>query len=200
MRALRADRRAFNLDPRTFTTSLGGLFLFAFDLARIGIDHLLKGMPDSVLIPPSCAVRSLLARKRWGIGRPSPVMTETLDEGLTLFTGLNVIPKRPTLTEYTARCDPHFTGKLMHRWYHAAVRLGFALGEGRSFDLDFPTIPYHGDETRMEKKHYVSKRSRRQRGIRTFLARDAEARIFSYADCTLRKKDQNDAIVHLVDY
>ena len=58
---------------------------------------------------------------------------------------------------------------------------------------------YHGDEALIE-KHFVNKRSRRQRGILTFLARDTEARIFSYADCTLRNEDQNDAILHFVDY
>ena len=199
LQAVRADCRALNLEPRTFTTSFGGLFLFAFDLARMGMDELLQNMPGSALIPAGCAVRSLLALKLWGIGRPSQIMAETLDEGLALFAGLNAIAKRSTLSEYTARCDPHFTGELMHRWYHAAAKLGLSLGGSPSFDLDFHTIPYHGDEALIE-KHYVSKRSRRQRGILTFLARDAEARLFSYADCTLRKEDQNDAILHFVDY
>lgn len=199
LRGVRADRRALSLASRTFSTSFGGLFLFAFDLARIGMDDLFRDMPGSALIPADCAIRSLLALKLWGIGRPSQIMAEALDEGLALFAGLNAIPKRSTLSEYTARCDPHFTGELMHRWYHAAARLGLPMGGGRSFDLDFHTIPYHGDEALIE-KHYVSKRSRRQRGILTFLARDAEARMFSYADCTPRKKDQNDAILRFVDY
>ena len=144
-------------------------------------------------------MRSLLALKLWGIGRPSQVMADTLDPGLTLFTGLNVIPKRSTLTEYTGRCDPHFTGDLLHRWYRAANKLGPSLGGGDSFDLDFHTIPYHGDEALLE-KHFVSKRSRQQRGILTLLARDADARIFAYADCSLRKKDQNRAILQFVEY
>ena len=124
-------------------------------------------------------------------------MAESLDEGLALFAGLNAIAKRSTLTEYTARCDPHFTGELMHRWYHAAATLGVKLGGDRSFDLDFHTIPYHGDDALIE-KHYVSKRSRRQRGILTFLARDADARIFSYADSSLR--NQNDAVLQFARY
>lgn len=199
LRAVAADVRALNLTPRTFQTSFGGLFLFAFDLARLGLDDVLTGLPGSAKIPAGCAVRSLLALKLWGIGRPSQVMAESLDEGLALFAGLNAIAKRSTLTEYTARCDPHFTGELMHRWYHAALKLGVQLGGGRSFDLDFHTIPYHGDDALLE-KHYVSKRSRRQRGILTFLARDADARIFSYADSTLRKKDQNDAVLQFARY
>ncbi len=199
LHAARADRRALNLEPRSFTTTFGGLFLFAFDLARMNTDKLLRDLPGSKLIPAGCAVRSLLALKLWGVGRPSQVMAETLDEGLALFAGLNVIPKKSTLSEYTTRCDPHFTGELINRWYHAAQHLGITLGGERSFDLDFHTIPYHGDPALIQ-KHFVSKRSRRQRGILTFLARDAEACLFSFADGTLRKEDQNNAILQFVDY
>ena len=198
LKGLRADRRRLNLTPRTVTTHFGGLFLFAFDLARIGLNDVLDQMPGSSLIPAREAVLSLLALKLWGIGRPSQVMAETLDEGLALFTGLNAIPKRSTLTEYAARCDLHFTEDLMHRWFHAVASLGLDLGGGQSFDLDFHTIPYHGDQALIE-KHYVSKRSRRQRGIVTFLARDADARLFCYADGTFRKKTRHDAILRYVD-
>ncbi|MDE2730810.1 MAG: hypothetical protein OXI38_05410, partial [Bacteroidota bacterium] len=160
LRGGRADRRALNLDAATFSTSFGGLFLFAFDLARM--EGLFKDFPGSTLIPADCAMRSLLALKLWVIGRPSQVMADTLDPGLAPFTGLNVIPKRSTLTEYTGRCD--FAGDFLHRWHRAANKLGFSLGGGDSFDLDFHTIPYHGDEALLE-KHFVSKRSRQQRGI-----------------------------------
>lgn len=53
------------------------------------------------------------------------------------------------------------------------------LGGDSSFDLDFHTIPSHRKypEASVE-KHDVSKRSRRQKGILAFLARDTEARLF----------------------
>ncbi len=196
-----ADRRKLDLASRTFHTDFAGLFLFAFDLARMQLDPMLiaAGMPGTRMIPAGCAVRSLLALKLSGIGRPSQVMAETLDEGLALFAGLNAIPKRTTLTEYSIQVDPTFAGPLMHQWYHAAAKLADALGPGRSIDLDFHTIPYHGDQALLQ-KHYVSKRSRRQRGVLTMLARDAEARVFCYADATIRKETQNDAIVRFVDY
>ena len=196
-----ADIRKLNLGARTFHTDFAGLFLFAFDLAGMQLDPMLAavGMPGTSMIPAGCAVRSLLALKLSGIGRPSQVMAETLDEGLALFAGLNAIPKRTTLTEYSIQVDPTFAGPLMHRWYHAAAKLADVLGGGKSIDLDFHTIPYHGDQALLQ-KHYVSKRSRRQRGVLTMLARDADARIFCYADATIRKETQNDAILRFVDY
>ena len=198
-RTVTADRRKLDLSERSFHTEFAGLFLFAFDLARMGLDDILEqvGMPRTRMIPADCAVRSLLALKLSGIGRPSQVMAETLDQGLALFAGLNAICKRTVLTEYSIQVDPTFAGPLMHRWYHAAAQLADVVGTGASVDLDFHTIPYHGDQALLQ-KHFVSKRSRRQRGILTMLARDAQAHVFCYADATLRKETQNDAILEFV--
>ena len=148
-----ADCRALDLNPRTFHSDFAGLFLFAFDLARMPLDDILAAvqMPGTKMIPAGCAVRSLLALKLWGIGRPSHVMPETLDEGLAFFAGLNAMPKRTALTEYSVRVDPTFAGPLMHRWYDAAVRLATVMGSGTSFDLDLHTIPYHGHQALLQK-------------------------------------------------
>ena len=199
-RAAVADRAALDLRPRRLRTAFGGLFLFAADLARCDLDGLLAeaGMPGSARLPAGCAFRSLLALKLWGIGRPSQVMAETLDEGLALFAGLNAIPKRGSLGEYSSRVDPRRGPELMDRWHAAARGLGVELGDGDSFDLDFHTIPHHGDEALMQ-KHYVSRRSRRQRGVLAFLARDAGARLFAYANATVRKESQSDEILRFVE-
>jgi len=156
-----ADYRQLDLSPRSFESDFAGLFLFAFDLARMKLDSILEEiqMPGTSMVPSTCSVLSLLALKLSGIGRPSQVMAEALDPGLALFAGLNVIPKRTTLTEYSMTVDPNFSAPLMHRWYRAAAGLSDVLGAGKSVDLDFHTIPYHGDEALLE-KHYVSKRSR----------------------------------------
>ncbi len=195
-----ADRRKLDLRPHSFRTDFAGLFLFALDLAQIDLDSILKEvqMPGSYKIPAGCAVRSLLALKLLGIGRPSQVMSEALDPGLALFAGLNAIPKRTFLTDYSILVDPTFSAPLMHRWYHAAINVSDGIGRGNSIDLDFHTIPYHGNQALMQ-KHYVSKRSRRQRGVLAVLARNAEARTFCYADTNLRKETQNDAILRFVE-
>lgn len=206
MNAIRAERAKvsdcgkLNLGSRKFRTDFAGLFLFAHDLGRVDIDAMVErsNMPGSDMIPSGCAFRSLLALKLWGIGRPSQITAETLDEGLGLFCGLNVIPKRSTLTEYSCRVDPRMNPGLMNRWYEALRSLGGNLGGEESFDLDFHTIPYHGDDALVE-KHYVSKRSRRQKGILGFVARDADARIFAWANMDIRKKEMNDEILRFVE-
>jgi hypothetical protein len=66
-------------------------------------------------------------------------------------------------------------------------------------DLDFHTIPYHGDDALVE-KHYISRRSRRQKGILAFLAQDAGTRVFCYANASVRKPDQNDEILRFAEF
>ena len=85
----------------------------------------------------------------------------------------------------------------MARWFDAMGKLG--LQRGKSFDLDFHTIPFHGEDALVE-KHYVSKRSRRQKGILAFLAQDAQKRVFCYANGQLRKDEQNDEILRFVAF
>jgi hypothetical protein len=194
-----ADVRELDLTPRDFHTKFGGLFLFLPWLISAGLDKLLARaeFPGSKMIPAACAVRSLLALKLFGNARHSHVMSSVLDEGLALFAGLNVVPKRSYLTEYSCRIEPACYPILMRDWFDTVSRLG--LKWGTSFDLDFHTIPFHGDDALVE-KHYVSKRSRRQKGMLAFLAQDADTRVFCYANGELRKNEQNDEILRFVEF
>jgi hypothetical protein len=149
------------------------------------------------MIPAGCALRSLLALKLFGTARHAHVMSSVLDEGLALFAGLNVIPKRSFLTDYSCRIDPACYPKVLRRWFDAMS--GLHLPRGCSFDLDFHTIPFHGDNALVE-KHYVSKRSRRQKGLLAFLVHDAEAHVFCYANADLRKEEQHDAVLDFVRF
>src|SRR3954452_24789098 len=194
-----ADVRQLDPTPRQLRTRFGGLFLFLPTLTSIPLDRIARqaGLPGSRMIPAGCALRSLLALKLFGTARHPHVMSAVLDDGLALFAGLNVTPKRSFLTEYSCRIDPACYPKLMRRWFDAMSGLG--LERGGSFDLDFHTIPYHGDDALVE-KHYVSKRSRRQKGVLAFLAQDAETRVFCYANAELRKAEQSDEVLRFVRF
>ena len=194
-----ADVRELDLSPRNFRTQFGGLFLFVPYLVRIGFDDIIRksSLPGSKMIPATHAMRSLLALKLFGRARHSHVMSYVMDEGLALFAGLNVIPKRAFLTEYSCRINPSAYPKLMRRWFDTMSKVG--LERGVSFDLDFHTIPFHGEDALVQ-KHYITKRSRRQKGVLAFLAQDADKRVFCYANGEIRKENQNDEIVQFVKF
>jgi hypothetical protein len=194
-----ADARLLDLSARQFRTQFGGLFLFVPYLSAVPWDHLLKQsqFPGTQQIPAAHAMRSLLALKLYGAARHSHVMSEVFDPGLALFAGLNCIPKRSFLTEYSCRISPRCYPKLMHRWFDAARQLG--LPRGQSFDLDFHTIPFHGEDALIQ-KHYVSKRSRRQKGLLAFVAQDADTHVFCYGNAQVRKENQNDEVLRFARY
>jgi Transposase DDE domain len=194
-----ADVQQLDLRPRTIHTKFGGLFLFLPTLATLPLDRILRraAFPGSQMIPAAPAVRSLLALKLFGNARHSHVMSYVLDDGLALFAGLNAIPQRSFLADYSCRIDPNSYPALMRQWFDALSSAG--LPRGTSFDLDFHTIPHHGNDPLLE-KHYVSKRSRRQKGILAFLAHDADTRVFCYAQADIRKQDQHDEVLNFVAF
>jgi hypothetical protein len=194
-----ADVRQLELTPRQFRSQFGGLFLFLPYLAAVPLEKILQqaDFPGSKMIPATHAVRSLLALKLFGSRRHSHVMSSVFDEGLALFAGLNRIPKRAFLTEYSCRVHPQSYPQLMRLWFDALTRLG--LEHGSSFDLDFHTIPFQGEDALVQ-KHFVSKRSRRQKGVLAFLAHDADRRVFCYANSQLRKGQENDELLRFVEF
>jgi transposase len=125
MRAAVADHRDLDLTPRELRTQFGGIFLFLPFLAAIPLDPMVReaGFPGSKMVPAGHALRALLALKLFGSARRSHVMSYVLDEGLGLFAGLNVIPKRSFLTEYSCRIDPRCYPHLMRLWFDALTLL-----------------------------------------------------------------------------
>ncbi len=194
-----ADVRNFTISPREFTTTCGGLFLFIPDLVRLNIAELAAeaGLPGSKMIPAEHAFRSCLALKLWSIERKSHIMSLVADEGLALFAGLNVIPKKSYLSEYSSRIERKHTTKLLAAWHgHLAHE---QLISEESFNLDFHSVPFFGEDELVE-KHYVSMRSRSQPSILTFLAQDADGRSFCYSNADLRKGEEADEILSFIDF
>lgn len=194
-----ADVRTLNFASRSFRTRLGGLFLFVPLMRAINLAAVVRqaGLPGSTMIPAEQAVRTLLALKLVGKERKSHVMDLVADEGIALFAGLNVVPKRSYLAAYSSQIDDRITNRLMAAWFTAVRPAG--LTHGTSLDLDFHAVPANSQEEPLE-KHYVSRRSRSQKGILTFLARDATQRVLCYAHAGIPKADQPEEILRLVDF
>ena len=194
-----ADVRKLSLAPRTFTTRCGGLFLFVPDLVRFKLDSLVQSahLPGSQMIPAEHALRTSLALKLWSIERHSHVMALVADEGLALFAGLNAFPKKSYLSEYSSRIHHAKTTPLLAAW-HEQVQSD-RLFDGESFNLDFHSVPFYGDDPIVE-RHYVSMRSRRQPSILVFLAQDAAGRAFCYSNADLRKGEEADEIFNFIAF
>jgi hypothetical protein len=194
-----ADVRALDHSPRTFRTRLGGLFVFVPLMRDLRLAEVVRQakLPGSAMIPAEQAIRTLLALKLIGKERKSHVMGLVTDEGIALFAGLNVVPKRSYLASYSSSVDDRTNDRLMAAWFNETPRAG--LKHGDSLELDFHTVPANTTKEPLE-KHYISSRSRSQQGILTFLARDAEQRVVCYARAGIAKAEQPNEILRFVDF
>ena len=194
-----ADVRSFVLAPREFTTRVGGLFLFVPDLIRLDGEALARNtkLPGSRMIPAEHALRAALALKLWSIERKNHVMALVADQGLALFCGLNAMPKKSFLGEYSSRITPQKVTHLLASWH--AQLAGETILSGESFNLDFHSVPYFGEHPVVE-SHYLSKRSRRQPSILTFLAQDADSQVFCYSNADIRKGEEAEEIFRFIKF
>jgi hypothetical protein len=194
-----ANINCIDLSPRKIHTKYGGLFLLMGIMAKIPFQDVLAkaGFPGSKMIPATQAVLSIMALKLFGNARYTHIMSDVFDQGLGLFAGLNVIPKASFLAQYSSRISPESEKVLLREWFNAVGRLDYK--HGNSFDLDFHTIPSHGGNEMLE-KHFLSRRSRKQKGILSFIANDSENRAFCYVNTNLRKNNLNNEILHFIEF
>jgi transposase len=194
-----ADRQGFSLSPRRFETQLGGLYLFLPFLVECDFPGLVKkaGYTGSKMIPATQALLSLLALKLSGKERKSHVMDLIFDEGIALFAGLNVVPKTTYLSTYSDSISPKMNQKFRVGWLEVLQKQKLMTGE--SFNLDFHTIPFFGEDEFVE-KHYLSKRSRSQKSILVFLAQDADSQVFCYSTANILKREQADEVLRFVAF
>jgi len=193
-----ANVKDFILAEREFTTRMGGLFLFVPDLVRLdGSLARDAKLPGSRMIPAAHALRASLALKLWSIERKSHIMALVADEGLALFCGLNAMPKKSFLSEYSSRITPKQVSRLLALWHDQFT--GQDLLAGQSLNLDFHSVPYFGEHPHVE-SHYLAKRSRRQPSILVFLAQDADSQVFCYSNADIRKGEEADEVFRFIDF
>jgi hypothetical protein len=194
-----ADVRSFALGRCEFTTRVGGLFLFVADLVRLDCEAMVRRaeLPGSRMIPSGHALRAALALKLWAIERENHVMALVADPGLALFCGLNVMPKKSFLSEYSSRVTPQKVTNLLAAWH--AEPTSRSLFTGQSLNLDFHSVPYFGEHPLVE-AHYLSKRRQRQPNILTFLAQDADSQVFCYSNTNIRKGEEAEEIFRFIEF
>jgi hypothetical protein len=195
----RADVRRFQLAPATFETKVGGLFVLLPLLVKLGVDRLADevGLPGTKAIPAVHALLSALAMKLTSIERKSHVMDLVFDRGLAFFAGLNVIPKATFLGQYSDRLGRSTSVRLLRGWLeHLRVHLAV---EGASFNLDFHAVPFFGRDEFIE-RHYLPRRTHRDKAVLTFIAQDADADVLCYANADLRKGEESDEVLRFVDF
>jgi hypothetical protein len=168
-------------------------------LAELGFDALVRkaGYPGTRMVPADAALLSLLALKLLRKERLSHIDDYNLDLALGLFAGLNVLPKKSFVTDYSYRTTRDNQQQLLGGWVKKLSRL--LLPEAKSFSLDFHPIPYRGEEAILE-NHYVPCRGKACPSIQSFFAQEHENQVFCYANANLTRDEQSQEVIRFVDY
>jgi hypothetical protein len=182
-----------------FRTRAAGVFLFVPLLARMGFDSLVHqaGYPGTKMIPADAALLSLLALKLLRKERLSHIDDYNVDEGLGLFAGLNVLPKKSFATDYSYRTQRRQQEKLLGSWVKKLSPI--LLPEAKAFSLDFHPIPYRGEAAVLE-NHYIPCRGQACPSVQTFFAQEHEKQVFCYANANLTRDEQTKEVIRFVDY
>lgn len=149
------------------------------------------------MVPADAALLSLLALKLLRKERLSHIDDYNIDEGLGLFAGLNVLPKKSFATDYSYRTQRRQQEKLLGAWVKKLSPVLFP--EAKSFSLDFHPIPYRGDEAVLE-NHYIPCRGQACPSVQAFFAQEHEKQVFCYANANLTRDEQTQEVLRFVDY
>jgi hypothetical protein len=197
-----ADRQALILsseEPLRLRTRAAGVFLFVPLLTQMSFDSLVHqaSYPGTKMIPADAALLSLLAMKLLRKERLSHINDYNVDEGLGLFAGLNVLPKKSFATDYSYRTQRQQQEKLLGSWVKKLSPI--LLPEAKAFSLDFHPIPYRGEEAVLE-NHYIPCRGQACPSVQTFFAQEHEKQVFCYANANLTRDEQTKEVIRFVDY
>ena len=193
-----ADARLCSFEPgRSFTTKVAGLFLFVPLLLELDLPGAVKKArwPGSSAIPSLQAILALLSAKLLGKRRISHISDLCNDQGAGLFSGLNVLPKTTFATDYSYRT----TRRMSERFIDALVSKA-RLGKGpHTFNLDFHTIAFRGDDADLE-KHWLAMRNRAGTAIMAFIAQEANRRVMCYATANVLRKEADQMAARFADH
>jgi hypothetical protein len=198
--AATADSRALSLAPgRRLRTRVAGIFLFLPLLARVQFDQIIgqAGYPGSRMVSATSAWLSLLALKLLDKERRSHINDFSFDEALGLFAGLNILPKKSYVTDYSYQTQRRHQEKLLSGWIAALAALLFP--KPQAFALDFHPIAYRGDPSGLE-NHYLPRRGKADTSVLTFFAHEQDSRVLCYANANLTRADQDGEAMHFVEF
>ncbi len=197
-----ADRQELILsasDPLRLRTRVAGLFLFLPLLAQLGFDKLVRraGYAGSNMVPADAALLSLLTLKLLDKERRSHIDDFNFDEAVGLFAGLNILPKKSFVTDYSYRTDRNHQQQLLAGWVKKISPL--LLPDANAFSLDFHPIPYRGEQAVLE-NHYIPCRGQAGPSVQSFFAQDHENQVFCYANANLTRDEQSGEVTRFVEF
>lgn len=178
-----------------------GIFLFLPYLLKVNLPEIINNsnFPETSEISKLNYVLSILSLKLLGQERLSQINDFSLDRGLGLFAGLNVIPKSTAISTYSYSIDKETINLFQETFVKNLNKIDESYYSGETINLDFHTIPHYGENPPLD-NHWSGSRNKALKSAYTFIAQDAESRMPSYINADIKKGEESNEILRFVDY
>ncbi len=185
-------------ESECFTSSSTGILLFVPYLEKYGIIKAIaeSDYPQTNSIDRISSILAFQALKLNNFRRYSADDLWCMDRGLGMFAGLNVLPKVAWYSSYSHRItrdmNVNFLKKLHRIWQKSGL-----LGD--TFNLDFVTVPYWGDDDHLE-NNWSGKRGKSLASMLCVLAQDPDSGIIDYGDFDVRHNNEHLVVLEFLDF
>ncbi len=184
-----------------FNCKTAGVFLFIPYLLKTNLSDIIQNsnFPETSEISKLNYLLSIMSLKLIGQERLSQINDFSLDRGLGLFAGLNVLPKSTSISTYSYSIDKEVINLFQETFIKNLNQIDESYYSGETINLDFHTIPHFGDNPPLD-NHWSGSRNKALKSAYTFIAQDADSRITSYINADIKKGEESQEILHFVDY
>jgi hypothetical protein len=181
-----------------FESLNGSVFLLYPLLKEINISKIVSesGYPSTKQISALNAVLSFLALKLIDTKRLSHSNDYSLDRGLGLFAGLNVLPKNAWFGSYSYRINRKMNVNFLKALNHEVEKQQPSSGD---FNLDFTTIPHWGEASVLENNWSATRRIG-LKSVFALLVQEQDNKLLKYGDAEIKHTNQSDAILEFIDF
>ncbi len=189
------------IENEKFYCKNSGIFLFVPYILKLNLPELIQSssFPGTAELSKLNSILSILSLKLLGQERLSHINDFSLDRGLGLFAGLNVLPKSTAISTYSYSIDKQSVDKFQKDFIKNLNKIDESYFSGETINLDFHTIPHFGDNPPLD-NHWSGTRNKALKSALAFIAQDAESKIISYVNTDIKKEDESYEILNFVDF
>jgi transposase len=190
-----------NLEPFHIDCPVAGVFFFLPYIIDSGIVDIVKKckLPESSDIGCVQACLSILLLKLIGNERLSHMDRYDQEPGLSVFAGLNVLPKSIYMSTYSCRTSQEMVAEFQMELISHFRKVYPRLYGSEFINLDFHSIPHFGDESEMEKV-WCGSRGKAIKGASTIFAQDAQSNVILYSRADILRKEEALEIKRFISY
>lgn len=189
------------LKPFVYDCPVAGAYFFLPYIIDSGIIEIIAtcSLPASSNINAEQAGLSMLLLKLIGNKRLSHIGSYDHEPGLSIFAGLDILPKATYMTTYSCRTSEDMLINFQEKIIGHFKKIYPNFYGDKFINLDFHSIPHFGDESQMEKV-WCGARGKTMKGANTLFAQDAKSNVIVYTKADILRKDETKEILNFVNY